>query len=244
MRHFGVSPTATRPTLEWQHDISVALDKIGYLKFGANDSAGALAAYEESLAITRRLADTDPNDIIWQRDIVVGLNKMGDVKFFAGGDAKGALAEYEESLALTRRLADKNKGNAQLQRDISVSLDKIGDVKRSDNDIAGALAAYEESLAIAQRLAEIDPGNVQWQTDLVVSLYKIALLADGERKSAALDQALRIVEQLDAAGKLSPDKKDWKDKLLALRERLAALARASFCDAPHRGLSWFVAHWV
>ena len=61
-------------------------------------------------------------------------------------------------------------------------------------------------------------GNVQWQTDLVVSLYKIAILADGERKSAALDEALKIVERLDAEGKLSPDKKDWKDKLLALRQ--------------------------
>ena len=169
----------------------MALDKIGYLKLSANDSAGALAAYEESLAITRRLADTDPNDINWQRDIAVGLNKMGDVKFFASGDAKGAIAEYEESLGLARRLADKNQGNAQLQRDMSVSLDKIGDVKRSQNDNAGALAVYDESLAIARHLAGVDPGNVQWQTDLVVSLYKIALLADGEKKSGAVDEALK-----------------------------------------------------
>ena len=105
-----------------------------------------------------------------------------------------------------------------MQRDISVSLDKIGDVKRSQGDREGALAAYEESLDIARHLAAVDPGNVQWQTDLVVSLYKIAILADGDRKSAAVDEALKIVEQLDAAGKLSPDKKDWKDRLLALRE--------------------------
>ena len=105
-----------------------------------------------------------------------------------------------------------------MQRDISVSLDKIGDVKRSQNDNAGALAAYDESLAIARHLAAVDPGNVQWQTDLVVSLYKVAILADGEKKSGAVDEALKIVEQLDAAGKLSPDKKDWKDRLLALRE--------------------------
>ena len=59
--------------------------------------------------------------------------------------------------------------------------------------------------------------NVQWQTDLVVSLYKLAPVADGDRKSAALDEALKIVEQLDAEGKLTPDKKNWKDMLLALR---------------------------
>jgi hypothetical protein len=67
----------------------VALDKIGYLKFQANDNAGALAAYEESLAITRRLAERDPGNAIWQRDVAVGLNKLGDVKFFLDHDPRG-----------------------------------------------------------------------------------------------------------------------------------------------------------
>ena len=43
-----------------------------------------------------------------------------------------------------------------------------------------------------------------WQTDLVVSLYKIAIMAEGERKQAALDEAIQIVDRLDAEGKLSP----------------------------------------
>ena len=98
-----------------------------------------------------------------------------------------------------------------MERDASVSLDKIADVKRSTGDQAGALAAYEESLAIARRLAGLDPGNVSWQTDLVVSLYKIAIMADGERKRTALDEAIKIVERLDAEGKLSPAQKGWKD---------------------------------
>jgi hypothetical protein len=73
-------------------------------------------------------------------------------------------------------------------------------------------------LAIAEQLAGIDKSNVQWQTDLVVSLYKIATFADGDRKSAALDKALAIVERLEVEGRLSPDKRDWKSRLLALRE--------------------------
>ncbi len=109
----------------------MALDKIGYLKLRPRTASGALAAYEESLAITRRLADTDKNNAVWQRDIAVGLNKMGDVKFFAGDDAKGALAAYDESLAIARHLAKANTNNAHLQRDLSVVLDKIGDVKRT-----------------------------------------------------------------------------------------------------------------
>ena len=58
---------------------------------------------------------------------------------------------------------------------------------------------------------------MQWQTDLVVGLYKIALMTGDDKKAASVDEAIKIVERLDAEGKLSPDKKNWKDMLLALR---------------------------
>jgi hypothetical protein len=32
-----------------------------------------------------------------------------------------------------------------------------------------------------------------------------------------VDEAIKIVERLETEGKLSPDKKNWKDMLLALR---------------------------
>ena len=81
------------------------------MKLRGNDKAGALAAYEESLAITRHLADTDPNDMTSGSAISPSAStRCGDVKYLRERqDAKGALAEYEESLALTRRLADKKK---------------------------------------------------------------------------------------------------------------------------------------
>ena len=54
-------------------------------------------------------------------------------------------------------------------------------------------------------------------TDLVVALYKLALGTEGDTKRANVDEALKIVEWLDAEGKLAPDKKNWKSMLLALR---------------------------
>ena len=75
--------------------------------------AGALAAYEEALAIFRRLAEADKTNSEWQRDISVALDKIGYLKFQAKDDA-GALAAYDESLAITRRLADADPGNVHL----------------------------------------------------------------------------------------------------------------------------------
>ena len=93
------------------------------MRLAAGDRARALAAYEESLAIRRKLAAADPGNAGWQRDVSVSLNKVGDVRL-AAGDRAGALAAYEESLAIRRKLAAADPGNAGWQRDVSVSLDQ------------------------------------------------------------------------------------------------------------------------
>jgi tetratricopeptide (TPR) repeat protein len=208
---------ADKSNSEWQRDITVVLDKIASVKFALGDMAGALAANDESMSITRRLADADPHDAILKRDISVGLNKVGDVKS-AAGDLPGALAAYEESVKVARELVAAAPGNIIWQRDLEFAVDKLGDVKRASGDMPAAVTAYEESLVIARRLSGVDPSNVQWSTDLVVALYKLALVTEGDQRRAYLDEALKIVEALDAEGKLSPDKKNWKNMLLALRE--------------------------
>ena len=64
--------------------------KVGDVRLAAGDRAGALAAYEESLAIMRKLAAADPGNAGWQRDVSVSLNKVGDVRL-AAGDRRGRL---------------------------------------------------------------------------------------------------------------------------------------------------------
>ena len=75
---------------EWQHDVSVSLDKVGDVRLAAGDRAGALAAYEESLAIMRKLAAADPGNAQWQRDVGVSLERVGGVRL-AAGDRAGRL---------------------------------------------------------------------------------------------------------------------------------------------------------
>ncbi len=55
--------------------MSVSLDKVGDVRLAAGDRAGALAAYEESLAIRRKLAAADAGNAGWQRDVSVSLDK-------------------------------------------------------------------------------------------------------------------------------------------------------------------------
>ena len=69
-----------------------------YVRVG--DLTRARAASEESLATIRKLAATDPGNVLWQRDVSVSLEKVGDVRR-AAGDRAGALSAYGESLDVT-----------------------------------------------------------------------------------------------------------------------------------------------
>src|SRR6185437_8849742 len=67
-------------------------------------SSGALAIYEESLILRRRLAEIDPRNNQWQRDTAYFLDRIGD-EYRKVGMRERAIAAYEESLAVWRHLA-------------------------------------------------------------------------------------------------------------------------------------------
>ncbi len=74
-------------------------DRIGDVRREQGDLAGALAAYEQSLAIRQDLAEADPGNAGWQRDLIVSHWKLATV---AGEEAKAAeaAAAYREALAI------------------------------------------------------------------------------------------------------------------------------------------------
>jgi phage tail protein X len=88
----------------------------------AGDRPDALAAYEEGLAIMRKVAAANPGNAQWQRDLAVNLRQVGNVRL-AAGDRPGALAAYEEGLAIMRKVAAAHPANAQWQSDLSVDLE-------------------------------------------------------------------------------------------------------------------------
>jgi hypothetical protein len=134
---------------EWQRDTGVDLAKVGDVRLAAGDHAGALSAYEKSLAIMRKLAASDLGNAGWQRDTGVALLKVGDARL-AAGDRAGALSAYEESLAIMRKFAGASgPGNTGWQTDLAVSLYKVSIA----SEPAGARAALREALAIVEALA-------------------------------------------------------------------------------------------
>ena len=192
---------------EWQHEVSVMLNRLGSIDLSSGEAAEALKDYEEALEIMRPVAKRHPSNAKWQRELAMSLEGIGAVKSYTG-DARGALAAYDEGLAIIRRLAQDAPSNLELQRQIAVRLDETGDMKLSTGDTAAAEADYEEGLTIARALVEKKPEDTQWQRDVFLNLTKIGdLKAQAGDLTAAIapyGEAVAIVHHLAKTDPTNP----------------------------------------
>ena len=189
-------------------------------------SSGALAIYEESLILRRRLAEIDPRNNQWRRDAAYFLDRIGD-EYRKVGMRERAIAAYEESLAVWRHLANIDRRNPQLQLNISECQDKLGDLKLGAADGMGALAAYEESLTIRRHLSKDTPSNPSRQLNVAGSLEKIGdlKLAAGDAQGAltAYREMLSIDRVLVA---IDGSNSEWQRNLSLSLERFGDVTLA------------------
>ena len=140
----------------------------------------ALAAFREYLAISQRLAATDPSNAGWQRDLAVAHSRVGDIRQRAGplDDALAASANTSPSPSASPRPTRPTPAGSAT----SPSLIPGRRHRREQGRLDDALAAFREYLAISQRLAATDPSNAGWQRELAVAHRKVG---DIQRKRRA-----------------------------------------------------------
>ena len=121
----------------------------------------ALEAYQQDLAIVKRLAEQDKTNSDWQRDLSVSYDKVGDV-LVAQGKLQEALEAYQQDLAIVKRLAEQDKTNSDWQRDLIVSLYKVATTMAKiggDDDGVRAREIVKEALNLTDKY----PGNDRQQ---------------------------------------------------------------------------------
>ena len=209
-------------SIRWKRDITINDVDSGDF----DESSGALAIYEESLTLRRRLAEIDPRNNQWRRDAAYFLDRIGD-EYRKVGMRERAIAAYEESLAVWRHLANIDRRNPQLQLNISECQDKLGDLKLGAADGMGALAAYEESLTIRRHLSKDTPSNPSRQLNVAGSLEKIGdlKLAAGDAQGAltAYREMLSIDRVLVA---IDGSNSEWQRNLSLSLERFGDVTLA------------------
>ena len=165
-------------------DSTVTLERIGDLKLGAGDAAGALAVYEKILASKREAAKAEATPAR-QAELASVLFTVGDLKIRAE-DPAAALPLLNECYDIRSSLAEQDKANPELKHDLIVTLNDIGTAKLHTGDKEGALADYGKSLELARPLAEADKSNADRQKDLATTLTALgnAKLESGDSAGA------------------------------------------------------------
>jgi tetratricopeptide (TPR) repeat protein len=189
----------------WQRDLSVSYSKIGDVLVAQGNLAEALKSFRDGLAIAERLAQSDAGNAGWQRDLSVSYNKIGGV-LVAQGNLAEALKSFRDGLAIRERLAQSDAGNAGWQRDLAVSHERMGDMERDLNHPAEARTAFERALAIYESLLASNPENTFFLVSSTVPLMRLGDL-DPNRSKAYFERALKILKDLDEAGRLEPGRK-------------------------------------
>jgi tetratricopeptide (TPR) repeat protein len=110
--------------IDWQGDLSVIQERIGYVLQARGNLEGALAAYRAGLEIREALASCDPADTEWQGDLSVIRERIGDV-LLAQGDVEGALAAYRAGVEIREALVRRDPTDTEWQRDLSIIRKKI-----------------------------------------------------------------------------------------------------------------------
>ena len=149
------------------------------------EPAKALENYQESLAITRHLAEILPGDLQASRDLAVSLDNVADMLKY--NDSTQALELYRKSLVIRRNLADTRPGDFRARRNLAASLNNVAGMLENSDPVQ-ALELYEESLAIGHDLADALPGDFRALRDLTVSLDNVA----GMLENSDLERALKL----------------------------------------------------
>jgi Flp pilus assembly protein TadD len=68
-------------------DRSVALGALGDVYVAQGNLTAALTSFEESHAIRRRLATSDPGNAAWQRDLAISFERLGRISLENGDSA-------------------------------------------------------------------------------------------------------------------------------------------------------------
>lgn len=164
---------------------SETLSQIGQVRMDQGDLAEALEAFEQSLALTRRLIRRDPANNEW-------LAGLGAAHFWVGyvdwqrGNLEGALASYGDYLYVSRKLVERDPENLDWQLELSYAHNNIGSVLAAQGQAQEAVEAFRASLEIKKRLVAEQSENKSWQRDLAGthSWMGEALLASADLEGA------------------------------------------------------------
>ena len=168
------SPRSWRPSdpgnAGWQRDLSVSWEKLGDVRHGQGDLAGALQAYTASQGIAEKLAAADPGNAGWQRDLAVSWERIASARE-KQGERAAARDAWRRALAICLPMATAYRDSVDLVTTPVVHLagaarNLAGDDRAARAELAASMAELLPLLcSLARRTASMPgapPGPTGW----------------------------------------------------------------------------------
>lgn len=188
------------------HDRLVTLNRLGDAQLALGDTKGAVASFRAMVDEGNKLIDIDQFSQPWANDLALALERLGSAQSTLG-DVAAALKSYRDALALRDWLVNQDPSNPGWYHNLALCQAYVAETLSARNDFETALAHQEESLRIMRDLSAAYPDDVWYKLDVVRALDQRAqLLAD---PTADNQEALRMLEELQAAGTLPEGYEDW-----------------------------------
>lgn len=188
------------------HDRLVTLNRLGDAQAALGDNKAAVQTFKAMVDQGNALLDVDPYSTAWANDLALALERLGDAQS-ATGDVAAALKSHQDALALRDWLVAQDPSNPLWYRNLALSQASVATALKDREDFQTALGHQEESLRIMRDLAAAYPDDPWYRIDVVRALDQTALLL--QDPTAQNQEALMILEEMQAAGTLPQGYDDW-----------------------------------
>ncbi|HXJ61738.1 MAG TPA: protein kinase, partial [Verrucomicrobiae bacterium] len=204
----------------------LAYKNLGHVLSLQGDSAKALEAYQDSLALAVKRCARDPENRVYLRELSICHERIGALNA-ARGEAEEALQAFNRSLEIAQRLAAWSPQDSSAQVRLVISHVSVGDVLWDLADKPKARASYETALTLALRLVQQDPDNGPGQHSLSTAYTRLGSwwLEEGalDQATDACRRALEITQRFAAA---NPADASWQSDLANNHDALADVCLA------------------
>jgi tetratricopeptide (TPR) repeat protein/tRNA A-37 threonylcarbamoyl transferase component Bud32 len=181
---------------------SQTLHQLGQVRQARADVAAALTAYEESLALAQRVADSDPQNATWQLGLGTSHFYVGDLKR-RKGDLDGALMHFQAYQDIARKLVERDPSNVEWKLELSYGYSNVAAILSGQRKFAAAREQLELTREIHSEIIRIKPGDAAIQTSRANNLNRLGVLLQriGEPGEAvtSFQRELEIHRQLVAS---------------------------------------------
>ena len=193
---------------------AMALYQIGDVRIKRGDLTAAMPAFEQALALGRRLIARDAGNLEWLETLALAHFWVGNGHWNAGNLA-AALEQFEANLELAKRLADARPADLDLRMEVANGEGNVGSVLHAMRELGRAREHLLASKRIVEDLLSADPARDDWRFRLATTSLQLGRIREslGELREAHEHYRADLAIMLELTAR-DPERPDWVEQLV------------------------------